>query len=76
MLLVATIVLVICFVLCTAAVISFLWSFAAAGLLLYCAEIVTAGVGALELAMTTQINGLAAWAILCAAALVRNGRVT
>jgi hypothetical protein len=62
---VATILLVICIVLCSASVISFSWSFAASRVLLLCAN-VAAAVGALEIALTTQLGGLATWAILFA----------
>jgi hypothetical protein len=62
---VATGILAICFLLSAAAVISFSWSFAGARLLLLFAN-VAAAVGALEIAMTIQMDGLATWAILFA----------
>ena len=75
---IATIVLVTCCSLCVAAVISFSWSFAAAKLLLLFAN-VAAAVGALEIAMTIPMDGLATWAILfaggafsCGAIALRN----
>jgi hypothetical protein len=75
---IATGILAICFLLCAAAVISFSWSFAAARLLLSFAN-VAAAVGALEIAMTIQMDGLATWAILfaggafsCGAIALRN----
>ena len=78
MLPVAIVVLAACFLLCTAAVISFAWSFAAARLLLLFAT-VAAAVGALEIAMTIPMDGLATWAILfasgafsCSAIALRN----
>lgn len=74
MLQIATIVLVICFLLCDAAVITFCWSFAAARLLLLCA-IVAAAFGALEIALTNQIDGLATWAILFASGAFSCGTI-
>jgi hypothetical protein len=62
---IATIVLAICFMLCIAAIVSFSWSFAAPRWLLLFAN-VAAVLGALEIALTNQIDGLEAWAILFA----------
>ena len=71
---VATIVLVVCFVLCNAAVISFSWSVAVARVLLLCAN-VAAAVGALEIVLTTPLDGLGMWAILFASGAFSCGAV-
>jgi multidrug transporter EmrE-like cation transporter len=71
---VATVVLAACFLLCIAAVISFASSFAAARLLLLFAT-VAAVVGALEIAMTFQMDGLASWAILFASGAFSCGAI-
>jgi hypothetical protein len=62
---IATLFLAICFMLCIAAIVSFSWSFAAPRWLLLFAN-VAAVLGALEIALTNQIDGLEAWAILFA----------
>ena len=74
MITIATILLVTCCSLCVAAVISFSWSFAAAKLLLLFANI-AAAVGALEIAMTIPLNGLATWAILFASGAFSCGAI-
>jgi hypothetical protein len=71
---VATIVLAICMVLCGASVISFSWSFAASRVMVLSAN-VAAAVGALEIAMTTPLGGLATWAILFASGAFSCGAV-
>jgi hypothetical protein len=71
---IAIIFLFICLLLCIAATISFSWSFAAARLLLLFAN-VAAAVGALEIAMTIQLDGLATWAILFASGAFSCGAI-
>jgi hypothetical protein len=74
MLPITTILLGTCCLLCVVAVISFSWSFAAARLLLLFAS-VGAAVGALEIALTIQIDGLATWAILFASGAFSCGTI-
>jgi hypothetical protein len=65
MILIAIVVLAICFLLCAVAVILFSWSIRAAKLLLLMA-IAAAAVAALEIAMTVPSDGLTTCAILFA----------
>jgi hypothetical protein len=65
MVFIATIFLVLSLLLAAASIGAFPWKFLAARLLLLCANALAA-VGALEVAMTTPIEGLATWAILFA----------
>jgi hypothetical protein len=74
MLLIETIFLVICAFLCIAAIASFLCSFRTAGLLLLLANI-AAAVGALEIVLTTPIDGLATWAVLFASGAFSCGAI-